>query len=163
MKRNRKGQAAMEFLMTYGWAILIVVIAIAALAAFGVFNRPIREGCFPESNMITCEMPVISLVETGTGDAMVQMSLRNSDAGAIDITNLIVGDGDCGAGHTYNVSVDGGATATTAVPRGQTFLLTLVCPNSYIANSDFQEEVTVVFTSGGLPNVNAAFTIASRT
>ncbi len=36
--RNRKGQAAMEFLMTYGWAILIAIIAIAALIAFGVLN-----------------------------------------------------------------------------------------------------------------------------
>jgi hypothetical protein len=28
----------MEFLMTYGWAILIAIIAIAALIAFGVLN-----------------------------------------------------------------------------------------------------------------------------
>ena len=36
--KQRKGQAAMEFLMTYGWAILAAIIAIGALAAFGVFN-----------------------------------------------------------------------------------------------------------------------------
>jgi hypothetical protein len=35
---NRKGQAAMEFLMTYGWAILVVLIVIGALAYFGVLN-----------------------------------------------------------------------------------------------------------------------------
>ena len=34
----RKGQAAMEFLMTYGWAILVVLIAIGALAYFGFLN-----------------------------------------------------------------------------------------------------------------------------
>ena len=34
----KKGQAAMEFLMTYGWAILVVLIAIGALAYFGVLN-----------------------------------------------------------------------------------------------------------------------------
>ena len=34
----RKGQAAMEFLMTYGWAILVVLVAIGALAYFGVLN-----------------------------------------------------------------------------------------------------------------------------
>src|SRR3989344_133720 len=28
---SRKGQAAMEFIMTYGWAILVVLIVIAAL------------------------------------------------------------------------------------------------------------------------------------
>ncbi len=35
---NRKSQAAMEFLMTYGWAILVVLAAIAALAYFGVLS-----------------------------------------------------------------------------------------------------------------------------
>lgn len=34
----RKGQAAMEFLMTYGWAILVVLVAIGALAYFGVLS-----------------------------------------------------------------------------------------------------------------------------
>jgi len=37
-RRNKKGQAAMEFLMTYGWALLVVLIAIGALAFFGVLN-----------------------------------------------------------------------------------------------------------------------------
>ena len=35
---NKKSQAAMDFLMTYGWAILIVLIAIGALAYFGVLS-----------------------------------------------------------------------------------------------------------------------------
>jgi len=35
---NMKGQAAMEYLMTYGWAILIIVVVVAALYLGGVFN-----------------------------------------------------------------------------------------------------------------------------
>ena len=35
---SKKSQAAMEFLMTYGWAILAAIIAIGVLAYFGVFN-----------------------------------------------------------------------------------------------------------------------------
>ena len=38
MKNFRKSQAAMEFLMTYGWAILVVLVAIGALAYFGVLS-----------------------------------------------------------------------------------------------------------------------------
>ncbi|MBN1923718.1 MAG: hypothetical protein JW791_03070 [Nanoarchaeota archaeon] len=34
----RKAQSALEYLMTYGWAILIIVIVGAALFALGVFN-----------------------------------------------------------------------------------------------------------------------------
>ena len=45
----RKAQAAMEFLTTYGWAILVVLAAIGALAYFGVLDP---------SNMLpsTCEI-----------------------------------------------------------------------------------------------------------
>lgn len=35
---TRKAQAAMEYLMTYGWAILIVIVVVAALYAMGVFK-----------------------------------------------------------------------------------------------------------------------------
>ena len=36
--KTRKSQAALEFLMNYGWAILVVLIAVGALAYFGVLN-----------------------------------------------------------------------------------------------------------------------------
>jgi hypothetical protein len=38
MFKSRRSQAALEFLMTYGWAILVVLIVISALAYFGVMN-----------------------------------------------------------------------------------------------------------------------------
>lgn len=34
----KKGQAAMEFLMNYGWAILVVLICFAALFYFGILS-----------------------------------------------------------------------------------------------------------------------------
>ena len=34
----RKGQGAMEYLMTYGWALLVIVIVGAALFALGILN-----------------------------------------------------------------------------------------------------------------------------
>lgn len=34
----KKSQVALEFLMTYGWAILVVLVAIGALAYFGVLS-----------------------------------------------------------------------------------------------------------------------------
>ena len=38
MKFLKKSQVALEFLMTYGWAILVVLVAIGALAYFGVLS-----------------------------------------------------------------------------------------------------------------------------
>ena len=33
-----KAQSAMEYLMTYGWAILIIAIVLAALFSLGIFS-----------------------------------------------------------------------------------------------------------------------------
>jgi hypothetical protein len=38
MVMKRKAQGALEFLMTYGWAFLVILIMIGALAYFGVLN-----------------------------------------------------------------------------------------------------------------------------
>lgn len=34
----RKGQAGLDFLMTYGWALLIIVLVVGALFALGIFD-----------------------------------------------------------------------------------------------------------------------------
>jgi hypothetical protein len=36
--RGRRGQAAMEYLMTYGWAILVVMVVGIAMWQLGIFN-----------------------------------------------------------------------------------------------------------------------------
>jgi len=45
----RKGQTAMEYLMTYGWAILIIMVVVAVLFYLGVFNigNTISQCSFP--------------------------------------------------------------------------------------------------------------------
>ncbi len=35
---GRQGQAAMEYMITYGWVVIVVLVAIGALAYFGVFD-----------------------------------------------------------------------------------------------------------------------------
>jgi hypothetical protein len=52
-----KAQAAMEFLMTYGWAILIVIAVVIALYSMGVFKIPTGGGgkcspCFPPGSAV---------------------------------------------------------------------------------------------------------------
>jgi len=53
-----KAQAALEFLMTYGWAILIVIAVVAALYAMGVFRLPTGglgkcSPCFPPGSGVS--------------------------------------------------------------------------------------------------------------
>ena len=35
---NKKGQSALEYLMTYGWALVIMIVVVAALVALDLFN-----------------------------------------------------------------------------------------------------------------------------
>lgn len=40
MEKSRR-EKIIEWLLTYGWAILIIVVVVAALYAMGVFNLPV--------------------------------------------------------------------------------------------------------------------------
>ena len=46
---SRKGQAALEYLMTYGWAILAVVVVLAVLWYLGIFTPKAPEMCVFDS------------------------------------------------------------------------------------------------------------------
>jgi hypothetical protein len=72
----------MEFLMTYGWAILVVLAAIAALAYFGVLSP---DRFLPEK----CTLPsgVACLDFTGTS-ATVSLVIQNS--AGFDMQNVSV-------------------------------------------------------------------------
>src|SRR4030042_2002506 len=80
---QRKAQAAMEYLMTYGWAILIVIIVAAALYALGVFNPATWTGTR------TTGFPNIGVPQdwqyTGTS-GQLQVVLRNGLGKAIDVS-----------------------------------------------------------------------------
>ena len=57
---NKKAQSAMEYLMTYGWAILIIAIVLAALFSLGVFSSSSFTGttCVALSGFL-CSNPVL--------------------------------------------------------------------------------------------------------
>ena len=85
----RKGQAAMEFLMTYGWAILVVLAAIGALAYFGVLNP----GNFlPEKCALPSGMACIDFRQDSNDT--IQVIIQNSMGYDISQMNAsIVNDG----------------------------------------------------------------------
>jgi len=67
----KRSQAAVEFLMTYGWAILVILVAIGALANFGVLSP----GQFLPSK---CALPAgIICVDFNVGASKVDVVLRN--------------------------------------------------------------------------------------
>lgn len=78
---NKKSQAALEFIMTYGWAILVVIVAIGALAYFGVLDP----GKFlPAKCTMQAGIACIDHKATATG---LQVVLRNSLGYDITVTD----------------------------------------------------------------------------
>ncbi|MFH1511206.1 MAG: hypothetical protein ABIF10_05925 [Candidatus Woesearchaeota archaeon] len=97
----RKAQAAMEFLMTYGWAILVVLAAIGALAYFGVLSpdRFLPEKCTLPSGTACLDFNYAA----GTGIAM-----RIQNSAGFDMTGVSVTVNGTGC----NVVASGQATLT---------------------------------------------------
>jgi hypothetical protein len=58
-KAGLKLQSAMEYLMTYGWAILIIAVVLGALFSLGVFNSAslTPQGCIALSGFY-CQSPI---------------------------------------------------------------------------------------------------------
>ncbi len=114
---NVKAQAAMEFLMTYGWAILVVLVVIGALAYFGVLSPStlLPEKCtFPVSLSCTDHRVTASgvtiILQNGAGrDMTINRVSANSEA-------LGTGIRDCGC-------IFGGLPVTVRNGASATFIL----------------------------------------
>ncbi|EEZ93058.1 MAG: hypothetical protein BJBARM4_0997, partial [Candidatus Parvarchaeum acidiphilum ARMAN-4] len=80
---KRRSQSALEYMMTYGWAILIIVIVAVILYSMGIFN--------PSSSISTTitgfsSTPVSSAIFTDNGG--LSLSVQNSVGYPIEITNI---------------------------------------------------------------------------
>jgi len=85
----KKAQAAMEYLMTYGWAIIIVIIVAAALYAMGLFN--------PGTQAIATQFNNIGKPEPGawqlTSGGAFTVKLGNNAPYGINLTLVTVDSG----------------------------------------------------------------------
>ncbi len=80
----KRGQAALEFLMTYGWAILVVLVAIGALAYFGVL-RP--EKMLPEKCVISTGSGLFCDDYSASGTT-VTLKIKNMLSETVNITAI---------------------------------------------------------------------------
>lgn len=92
----RRSQAALEFIMTYGWAILVVLVAIGALAYFGVLSpdKFLPSKCVLQSGIACLDHKVTA--------TQVQVVLQNSLG--FDLTSVIVKAGGCGTSSSINLA-----------------------------------------------------------
>ncbi|MBR9692199.1 hypothetical protein GOV06_05440 [Candidatus Woesearchaeota archaeon] len=79
---NKKAQAAMEFLMTYGWALLVVLAAIGALAYFGVLSP---ERFLPEKCVL---VPGVACLDFKVTTTNITLIISNSLGRDMTVTNV---------------------------------------------------------------------------
>lgn len=131
-----KGQAALEYLMTYGWVILVLVVVIGALYALGL-TKPcrwtgtqVRE--FPDFSVenvkvntttlgfdvnyvkpgsVTLQRVVVEGDAAGTYTPPTAINLPPATRVNVNLTTMTKAKGDCfnfDVFITYNISVAGG-------------------------------------------------------
>jgi len=135
---NKKGQAAMEFLMTYGWAILVVLAAIGALAYFGVLSP---DNMVPEQTTFMAPLANIDKAvvrEAGTVEVVLQnnlgqtMTIQNGTTG-------VSGSNDC-------ATVNDFTAVPNTIPNGERVTLTWNC-GALTAGSKFRSDLTFEYTN----------------
>jgi len=139
MKRmERKGQGAMEYLMTYGWAILVVMIVGVVLWQLGIFGG--GPGAVNTASGFGKVKPMEpSIKYTG---ATLTFSLMNGVGQGINGTQITNTGGDCGT-----VVADPGTMGA-----GEVTQVNLNC-SSKTAGQSFATTMTIVYgvTVAGSP------------
>ena len=127
--RGKRAQGALEFLMTYGWAFLVILIMIGALAYFGVLNptKFLPERCQFGSQM-ACKDYKMS--NAGPINLRLQNNIGNSIAIEGTSVTALDEDGDplCAVGATIAPAASTASPYTldftaTVIPEGDTFLM----------------------------------------
>ncbi|MCX8166303.1 MAG: hypothetical protein N3E37_00415 [Candidatus Micrarchaeota archaeon] len=114
-----KAQSGMDFLMTYGWALLIVVIVIGALFGLGIFD----EGTFvgnKASGFTNIGVKDWQLTSNG----QLQLLLQNNVGSDVNITaiNVTIGNNNpTGTLQNAPVTIANGKTQTVTVTGVGTF------------------------------------------
>lgn len=147
---HKKGQAAMEFLMTYGWAILAAIIAIGVLAYFGVFSpgKYVTGSAVVNPPFYVNAWNVQALADfdgDGTDDGPgVTMELRNNGGEDYELFSVTVTGTDAeGAIATCTYT---GTPLNNKIEAGKTFPLTTDCgPANFDAGDTFKGDVTIVY------------------
>jgi hypothetical protein len=125
-KMQKKAQAATEFLMTYGWAILVVGVAIAALAYFGVLSP---SKFLPDK----CTMPPgLACIDHRVTASDVTVILQNSIGYTINVTSVNLTDAKCD--DTFSVQLQNGDQGTFVISCSST------------TGEKFKSEVAVDYT-----------------
>jgi hypothetical protein len=126
MKLSVKSQAAMEFLMTYGWALLVILLVLAALAYFGMLNP---DRFLPDK--ITVSDNRIQLISTQANGLIIK------NAGSDTLNNLQINM----TNHDCKIS------PPNTIAPGEMKRVTLICNDPITPNSRLKGEIKINYST----------------
>ncbi len=137
---NKKGQGALEYLMTYGWALLVIVIVVAALYAMGILNPSTyqQSRCTGFQHFTFNDQKLTS--------SQYVLDIRNGGTTQITVSNLKVGSASAAAPTVSDSDIQSGDRFT---------LTTSTVPSGLTAGSSYPSNMQVVVTysaTGGIAN-----------
>ena len=148
---DRKGQAAMEFLMTYGWAILAAIIAIGVLAYFGVFSpgkyttgsTVVNPPFYAQGGVVQADNVKVEVKNNGGEDYTISSFAVSPTSGT---------SGSC----TTN-------TTDTTITAGSSAVLGVDCTGTPAAGNNFKGDLTIKYTrTGSSLEIDSTGTIAQK-
>ncbi len=130
--KTTKGQAAMEFLMTYGWAILAAIIVIGILGYY-YFSRDVLT---PKAAVVNPPFYLNGQVVNTSG---VSLELKNNGDDTYNVTKVTVTN----CGESWN----GVNLVVGSVASGSTVLARVNC--TLTPANTFKGTITVYYTKSG--------------
>ncbi len=146
MFNTRKGQSATEYLMTYGWAILAIVVVAGVLWNMGLFGGGSCGNSATGFAGNQIWVKDFALTESGA----LTLNLKNAAGENLEISSIEVGASTLTQGaNDWNVSTSGAVLQGIDGPEGE-------------AGSCYSEDLAISYTVEGVPHtargkINGAF------
>ena len=118
--RNLRAQAAMEYLMTYGWAILVIVVVLAILAYFYPILTRASEQCIFSQPGFTCSENPAIIYNSSSKTTYAAFNLQNGKGQTVNVSKVLCTTGslsDANLSYAEDVPGDDQMVATGATQR----------------------------------------------
>lgn len=166
-KQAKKGQAAIEFLMTYGWMLLVVLIVGALIFSFVDFGSLIPNQVNLNNNLqADATRSLASNTDTGTGLVQIVFQYNGARKATVNATGTetyieTILDETCEGSQVRNTDTSASGTSTTFL-NGQTGVLTFDCggstpPVQLIEGDNVEGEISI-----GVQDPQTGITVPSR-
>jgi len=134
---SRKGQSAIEYLTTYGWALLAIVIVGAVLSQMGVFNQ-----CQQTTPQFSGQSAAVGTwAFTGTNQLNFEVEAVNQDLSDVGVAIDVDDDG------TYDYT---NSSAVSSIAAGSSAEVTLGTSSEFSSGECATATLALNYTVGDL-------------